>query len=214
MTEDRQRFDALRFAYVCGKLDVQEIAWMEAMLAGHPHWQALCDEDRHLVALGRDALAAALAESAPLVPFERIAERLAQARRPWWGARVVHSLVRALQRPLPAGWAAGAMAMLAVVVGVQTMDLQRLESAADGYRGGAPRSAVVAERVSVIFQDDLTLAQLRALAASLQFEVVGGPDEQGALQVVPEGAGKVQALLAALRANPAVLDAHLLSGGR
>ena len=37
MQDDQQQFDALCFLHACGKTDQAEAAWMDAMMARHPH---------------------------------------------------------------------------------------------------------------------------------------------------------------------------------
>lgn len=212
MSNDLRRFEQLRFAYLCGKLSPEEVAWMRVMLQAHPQLQAACDDDQHLIELSRGGVEEFLANAAPLVSFDRIAEALAVSSRPWWGARWAAALVHAWQRPMPTSWAAGTVTMLALVVGVQTVRLHQVDfDSPAAYRGSAPAAENKAG-VTVIFADSLTLGELRALAASLQCEIVGGPDEEGRVRLMPALGMASARVVVALKANPKVLDAHETPG--
>ena len=210
MNDDLQRFEERSFAFVCDKLDAEEMEWMRSMLEVHPEWSALLDDDRRLLALSRDAVEVKLAEAPPLLSFHEMNAARAAASAPWWGARLAAALGQAWRQPTSTPWAAGAIAMLAVVAGLQTFRLEQATTGAtDPVYRSAPPAATHAPAVSVVFADTLTLGQLRAKAAELQFTVIGGPDEQGLVSVIPAGEATSAQLLARLKADPAVLDAQI-----
>lgn len=77
MQDDQQQFDALCFLHACGKTDQAEAAWMNAMMARHPHWRARFDQERLLVTEARAAESERQRASPPLVSFEQVLAALA-----------------------------------------------------------------------------------------------------------------------------------------
>jgi hypothetical protein len=209
MDEAIARFRQLCFLFVCNKLDEDEMAWMESTLRIHPQLQAEVDADRVLVQHARAGLAAQYQAAEPLVPFETVRALLGgpEPARPhplrlwvqrWWNMR------------LPAPWVTGVAAMLAVVVAVQNR--VEVDTGVSPYRGGEQVQRA-GPMLKVIFDDRLSVGELRALLAAHKLALVRGPDEQGVVWLAVNEGGADQAL-AGLRANASVIDAQLAGHAR
>lgn len=214
-SEDLARFEAQSFLFACGKLDAQEQAWMERMIAAHPELAEAAHADRVLVEHTRAAIhARAAAHTAPLVPFEALpklpAADHATAPRPqpwrqrlsaWW------------QRPAAGAWAFASIAALALVAGVQTLRLEQLSNDANapvfrGTEGDASHSATTGPVIQAVFADGVTLGELRKTLAALKLDIVRGPDEQGLIWITVRE-GDAQQALDRLKATGIVLDARI-----
>jgi len=77
MQDDQQQFDALCFLHACGKTSADEAAWMNAMMARHPHWRARFDQERLLVTEARAAESERQLAAPPLVSFDQVLAALA-----------------------------------------------------------------------------------------------------------------------------------------
>lgn len=82
MQDDQQQFDALCFLHACGKTDQAEAAWMDAMMARHPHWRARFEQERLLVTEARAAESERQLAAPPLVSFEQVLAALADGEVP------------------------------------------------------------------------------------------------------------------------------------
>lgn len=212
MDKDLERFRELSFLLACDKLDEEEATWMRGMLARHPQCRAQLDADRKLVAQARAGLAERHAEAPPLVPLNavlRACAPLGRPRRP----PLLAWLERCWQARVPAPWLAGMAAVLVATVALQGLRFER----ADGTRyRGAETAAQAAPVLKVVFDDKFSIGALRALLAAQHLRVVRGPDEQGVVWLAADGDGEVdvERALAALRAQPDVLDAQRAGAGR
>ena len=77
MQDDQQQFDALCFLHACGKTSADEAAWMDAMMARHPHWRARFDQERLLVTEARAAESERQLAAPPLMSFDQVLAALA-----------------------------------------------------------------------------------------------------------------------------------------
>lgn len=82
MQDDQQQFDALCFLHACGKTSADEAAWMNAMMARHPHWRARFDQERLLVTEARAAESERQLAALPLVSFDQVLAALADGEVP------------------------------------------------------------------------------------------------------------------------------------
>ena len=143
--------------------------------------------------------------------FQRLQERIAGRRR--LGALVdrVRGVLRPWQRaPVWAKWAIAAefagIVMLAVRVNMPVS-----ESAGPFQTLGAPAGhAIRLGTVAVVFAPDVTESELRRIVQAAGARVVDGPTESAAY-VLEVPAGRRDATLAALRAEPAVVLAQPLT---
>lgn len=209
MDKDLARFRECSFLFACGKLDEDEAAWMRAMLAQHPQWQAELDDDRRLVAQAQAGLAERYAAAPPLVSLDAVlracapvAPRRAHPILAWWR--------RCWQARVPAPWLAGVAAVLVASVALQASFPG--DGAGTAYRGTGPELPA-GPQIKVVFDDTLSLGALRALLAAQQVRVLRGPDEQGIVWLAATD-GDVERALMALRAQPGVLDAQVVGGSR
>lgn len=203
MDNDIERFKQLCFLFVCEKLDQESMAWMRAMLRTHGQLQADVDAERELAARARAGLDALYQATAPLVSFDSVMAAV-NSRTPSTHDRLLHWLQRCWKAQLPVVWVAGATAMLAIAVGVnQYADDAGLRS----YRGGG-QVKPAGPQLIVVFADQLTIGELRALLAANELTLVRGPDAQGVARLAVDE-GSAAAALAALRANSGVIDARI-----
>ncbi|PWF48617.1 hypothetical protein [Massilia glaciei] len=206
MSGDSTRFRELCFLFVCNKLDDAETAWMHSMLLALPALAAEVADSEAAAAHARAGLAHSYAAAAPLLS---LAEMMAAVNQggPARLARPRAWIAQAWRVAPSRAWAAGAAAMLALGLGVQTYRLETVRVDAR-WRGASDSAQAGRQLLMVVFSDQLSVGQLRALLAGMNLEIAGGPDEQGVVWLaVPDG-GAEQAL-ASLRANKAVLDARL-----
>lgn len=208
MANDMERFEELRFLYACDKLEPEEAAWIASLLAKQPALVAEIEADRALVKAGREALEFEMETARPLVPFHVIARALDAEAAPLWRQRLLAAALSWWQRPLPAGYAACAMAVLALAVGTQSFYAGRAIDEDAVYRG-TPGAPLTSGRVVVMFSDDLTVGLLRKLSGEMQFDVVHGPDEQGVLLLAPRAGVAADELVRRLKAHPDVVDAYV-----
>ena len=213
MTDDLHRFRSLCFFYACGKLDADEMAWMQHMLQSHPELQAELDADQMLVTAARNANAEAQQTSPPLLGFEDIA---------WPSAPRTPTIIERLQawfdkrwhHPLPSGWAVSAVACLVIATGVQTYQLRSVSIDMEHdsrYRGIAASANTETPALEVILSDTITVADLRRVLPDLGLTIICGPDQQGkATLAVLTGTG--EQALAGLKANKMLLDGHIVTG--
>lgn len=209
MDTDATRFRELAFLFACDKLDAEQTAWMYAMLAQNPAWQADIDAERAWVDQARSGLAARRDEAPPLVSLETVlaassardrsapSALLAWASR-WWHARL----------PLP--WAIGAAGLAAAAAAFVLPQAGYRDDQAPLYRG-AEQGRVSGPLLKVVFDDRISLKELRGVLAAQRLTVVRGPDPQGIVWLKPADGDAARAL-AALRANAAVLDAQIVGG--
>lgn len=208
MHEDIDRFADLRFLYACNKLDPAETAWVDAMLAAHPELAADITADRALVQASREALAYVAQTTPPLVTFNEIARALDQPAPPGWWQRLAGAIRLAWILPMPSGYAVCAMALLALVAGLQFSVPTRDAATGPVYRGtGTP--VPVVPTVAVVFAETLTVGQLRSLSDELDFDIVAGPDRHGVFQLAPRTPGSAHKLAEQLKAHAAVMDAFV-----
>jgi hypothetical protein len=221
MNDERQQFDALSFLYACGKATPEEAAWMEDMMARHPAWREAFEQERLLVRQARIADAELRLAAAPLVSFEDIAAAAAAeeaAARPAPArakgaaeAGLPQRLLAWWRRPVRGGMAYGAMAMLALLVSVQTWRLEQGGPGEDDgkeglrYRGGADLWVAPEAQLKVVFDDRISAGQLRAELARLGLNIVHGPDPQGAY-LLSVGDGDAEQAARRLQASGLALD--------
>ena len=98
MQDDQQQFDALCFLHACGKTSADEAAWMNAMMARHPHWRARFDQERLLVTEARAAESERQLAAPPLVSFDQVLAALADGEM---AAPRQTLLPQAASQPLP-----------------------------------------------------------------------------------------------------------------
>lgn len=223
MDKDLDRFRELSFLFACGKLDEDETAWMQRMLRRHPQWEDELDADRALVAQARIGLAERYREAPPLVSLDEVLRACAPAGRTgrqWVPDRLTDWLQQCWRAQVPAPWLAGAAAMLAVSVTLHGIvprgdavpgDIAAGKEGAV-YRGAEP-AAPAGPVLKAVFDDKLGLGELRVLLAAQHLRVVRGPDEQGIVWLAVTEGDAARAL-AALRAQPGVLDVQLAGGAR
>ncbi|MDQ2987688.1 MAG: hypothetical protein M3R60_01135 [Pseudomonadota bacterium] len=202
MNDDLTRFQRLCFLHACDKLDGEDAAWMESMMAADPALRDVFDADLQLAGSAKAALALQRDAAPPLTNFHAVidalnARTLAPAPLRWW-RRWWHG-------SLPAGWATAGMAMLAVFGAMQTARLNGLLQPAPSeptYRSVRPAPAL-----NITFRDSATAGAVRALLFQLKLDVVRGPDEQG-VYTVSVTEGSPQAALERLRSSGLVVDAY------
>jgi hypothetical protein len=212
MSDDLDRFRELSFLFVCRKLDDADMAWMAALLERHPALAAAVDADRKLAARARTALDASYHAAAPLLSFEQ-AMAGARAPSPMQGLRAW--MAQAWRRSSSPAWTRGALALLAVCATLQTYRLETLRSdqQQDHYRGVAGQAAAARATLKVIFSDQLSMGELRAMMAAMKLDIVAGPDEQGVVRVAV-GEGSTEQALARLQGHKMVIDVHVVVGGK
>lgn len=98
MQDDQQQFDGLCFLHACGKTSADEAAWMDAMMAPHPHWRARFDQERLLVMEARAAESERQLAAPPLVSFDQVLAALADGEM---SAPQQTALPQAASQPLP-----------------------------------------------------------------------------------------------------------------
>ena len=98
MQDDQQQFDALCFLHACGKTSADEAAWMDAMMARHPHWRARFEQERLLVVEARAAESERQLAAPPLVSFDQVLAALADGEM---SAPRQTLLPQAASQPLP-----------------------------------------------------------------------------------------------------------------
>jgi len=227
MQDDQQQFDALCFLHACGKTDQAEAAWMDAMMARHPHWRARFDQERLLVTEARAAESERQLAAPPLVSFEQVLAALADGEAsaptqrpvPVDAQPAAQGLLGRLQgrlqawwrRPLAGGLAYGVMAVLVAGVSVQSWRLAQVgapDVEAARYRGqaGATAGAAATAQLKVVFDDRASAGAIRLALHRLGLNIVHGPDAQGAY-LLSAGHGDAAQAAQQLQATGLVLDA-------
>lgn len=235
MHDDQQQFEAWCFLYACGKTDAVQTAWMDRMLAQHPHWQPLLAAEQALVQAGRAALATEqavqpmLLSDADLLALADSVNRetgtetqtggMPTPRRSasGWRAR----LLAWWQRPLQGGYAYGALAVLVLGISVQTYRIEQQTWPATAgvvqYRSMPAGAATAATaRMRVLFHDEVNLGRLRAVLAALGLSIVHGPDQHGAYWLAASAADEaaLAAVAKQLQASGLVVDVQVLPQNR
>ena len=227
MQDDQQQFDALCFLHACGKTDQAEAAWMDAMMARHPHWRARFEHERLLVTQARAAESERQLAAPPLVSFEQVLAALADGEAsaptqrpvPVDAQPAAQGLLGRLQgrlqawwrRPLAGGLAYGVMAVLVAGVSVQSWRLAQVgapDVEAARYRGqaGATAGAAATAQLKVVFDDRASAGAMRLALHRLGLNIVHGPDAQGAY-LLSAGHGDAAQAAQQLQATGLVLDA-------
>jgi len=227
MQDDQQQFDALCFLHACGKTDQAEAAWMDAMMARHPHWRARFEHERLLVTQARAAESERQLAAPPLVSFEQVLAALADGEAsaptqrpvPVDAQPAAQGLLGRLQgrlqawwrRPLAGGLAYGVMAVLVAGVSVQSWRLAQVgapDVEAARYRGqaGATAGAAATAQLKVVFDDRASAGAIRLALHRLGLNIVHGPDAQGAY-LLSAGHGDAAQAAQQLQATGLVLDA-------
>ena len=208
MSDDRARFDDLRFLFACDKLDHDDAAWMRDQLRRHPALEEEVAAERKLAGQLQAAVSALYAATPPLLTCEEVmaAANAAPAQR-WPALRAwISGLGQASRRAFAPSWSTGVMAALALCICVQTYRVEQFTSDIGDtrYRGGAVAASDIV-LLKVVFADTATFGQLRALTSASQLEVVAGPDPQGVVVMRVANAQATKAV-EALRTSAIVLD--------
>lgn len=207
MNDDLTRFQRLCFLHACGKLDGEDAAWMETMMAADDNLRDAFNADLELAGDAKRALARQREDAPPLTNFHAVMNAVnARTQTPaplrWW--------LRWWQGSLPAGWATVGMAILAVFGATQTARLDGFHDlAADGqtYRSMRSASTPAVPTLNMTFRDAASWGAVRTLLFQMKLEVVRGPDEQG-VYTVTVNEGSPQEALERLRASGLIVDAY------
>lgn len=187
--DDLSRFRAHCFQFACNKLDPEEAAWMQQMLLRHPALQAEVDADRELAARARQALESAV-DTPPLVSFAQIQRALAEhqrSRRKTLGERLGQWWQQLTTTPASSRgrWALAAVAVLGVMVTLQTRQLLHNDAVVDNeYRALAPGVETTSGVLSVVFSETLALGDVRTKLDAMHMRIRSGPNANGAYEVV------------------------------
>lgn len=204
MTDEHEVIEMLLPWYVTGRLDAQEVAHVEAHLAGCDACRALLAEEHHL-----KSDVAAMPIAAPTFSMPSLADkhRPTILGRGWRTTRQTVSGLAA--RPLRvAAFAAAQAAMLLVV-----FQLAQPSAQPDAeYRTLSSGEVANQANAIVMFKPETREVELRKLLTDVDADIVGGPTESnGYLLNLPQA--KRDAALERLRKQPQIMLAQPLDGG-
>ena len=192
-TDMHHAVQALLPWYLTQRLDSEDVARVEAHLAGCPSCQAELALERRL-------------QAAQPLSLEGDAERGLARMRELIGANAPRRLP--IRRPAPR-WVFSALAAQFAVIALLTTLLVVSRTGSDAYRAlGAPAAAAAANAV-VMFKADATEQQIRAALRTSGARMVDGPTASNAYLLSVPSQGHAAAI-ARLRAQPAVSLAESL----